>query len=168
MTGNESEINNLIAQLSNQDGMQRQKAREELVALGGIDVTRALIIELSDPRRDVRWEAGKALIEIADPIAAPSLVRQLLDEDGDIRWQAAGGLATMGEPGLLVTLNAAIRHAGNSEFCDAAHHAFKEFRKAGVHRQVLEPVMEACDGNEPGVALPVAAYKVLEQIKLPD
>ncbi len=166
MTGNESEIENLIAQLGDPDGIQRQTARERLVEIGGFVVTRALVIELNDPRRDVRWEAAKALVAIADPITAPALVRQLLDEDGDIRWLAAEGLISLGEPGLLVTLSTAVRNAGNTEFCEAAHHVFKEFRKHGSYGKLLDPVIAACEENEPGVSLPVAAFHLLEQIKV--
>ncbi len=165
-TSDNSKIEDLINQLADSDGISREKARKALVEIGGTDVTRALVVELNDPRRDVRWEAGKALISIGDPIAAPALVHHLSDEDSDIRWLAAEGLSNLGKAGLLATLNASIRNAGNSDFCRAAHHAFKQFKKSQKYTGVLDPAIEACETSEPGVSLPVAAYKVLQQIKL--
>ena len=147
------------------DGVVRTKAREELVAIGGHDVTRALVVALDDHRREIRWEAAKALVGIGDSIAAPALTHHLHDEDEDVRWLAAEGVAELGEAGLLSTLNAAIRHARDHDFCKAAHHAFKEFKRHGTHADKLDEVMKACEKGEPGVHVPVAAYKVLQQIQ---
>ncbi len=165
-SSNCTDIEQLVDKLCADDGATRMKAREQLVKMGGIDVTRALMIEMNDPRRDVRWEAAKALVAIADPIAASALAHHLSDQDGDIRWLAAEGLAELGEPGLLVVLNASMRQASGSDFCKAAHHAFKEFRKHRVHSEQLDKVIEACEASEPGVSLPVAAYEALQQIKV--
>ncbi len=162
---NQSKIAQLIEQLENEHVAVRSKARDTLVEIGGHGVIRALVYELNDPRRDVRWEAAKALSSIADPIAAPALVQLLQDEDDDTRWLAAEGLAKLGNAGLLATLNASTRNASDTQFCRAAHHAFKEFSKHSVHGKNLTSVIEACESAEPGVALPVAAYQALQQIK---
>ena len=161
----DTKIEELVAKLGNTDGVERQKAREELVEAGGHNVTRALVISLNDHRRDIRWEAAKALVKIGDPIAAPSLTHHLHDEDREVRWLAAEGVAELGEPGLLSTLNAAIRHASDPEFCKAAHHAFKEFKRHATHADKLDDVIKSCEKNEPGVHVPVAAYRVLQQIR---
>jgi HEAT repeat protein len=163
---NDSKIENLVSKFSDEDGLIREQARNELVEIGSTDVTRALVIELNDPRRDVRWEAGKSLISIGDPIAASALVHHLSDENGDIRWLAAEGLSVLGRAGLLATLNASMRNAQSSEFCHAAHHAFKKFKKIRQYAEILDPVIDACEASEPGVSLPVAAYQVLQQIKV--
>ena len=162
---NQSKIDQLIEQLENEDSAVRSKAREELVEIGGHDVTRALVYEMNDPRRDVRWEAAKALSLIVDPIAAPVLAQHLQDEDDDIRWLAADALALFGNAGLLATLNASTRNASDTQFCLAAHHAFKAFSKHSVHSKDITPVIAACESAEPGVALPVAAYQALLRIK---
>jgi HEAT repeat protein len=164
-TAHNTEIEKLIHELVEGDSDSRPQARAALIEIGSPDVTRALVFELNDPRRDVRWEAAKALVSIADPIAAPALVLHLQDEDADIRWLAAEGLASLGEAGLLATLNAAIRNASNSDFCKAAHLAFKELKKYGYHSELLDPVIESCESTAPGVSLPVSAYKLLRQIK---
>ena len=160
----EAEIKELVVKLSDEDALARQSAREKLVEIGTHDVTRALIIALNDPRQQVRWESAKALVGIGDPIAASALVHHLNDTDSDVRWLAAEGVAELGEAGLLATLNAAIRNANETEFCRSVHHAFKEFKKHGTHRDKLDDVMKACEKSEPAVHLPVAALKVIEQI----
>ena len=162
---NAAKIEELTVKLAATDGVERQKAREELVAAGGHDVTRAMVVALNDHRRDVRWEAAKALVDIADPIAASALTHHLHDEDSEVRWLAAEGVAELGEPGLLSTLSATIRHASDSEFCKAAHHALKEFKRHSTHSDKLDDVIKACEMSEPGVHLPVAAYRVLQQIR---
>ena len=158
------DIDALVLKLSDSDGVVRQKARETLVAEGSHDVTRALVIVLNDPRQHTRWEAAKALVAIGDPISASALTHHLRDSDSDVRWLAAEGVAELGDAGLQATLNAAIRYSGNAEFCAAAHHAFKEFKKHGTHADKLNDLMEACESNEPGVHVPLEAYKVLEAI----
>ena len=158
------EINALVSKLSDSDGIVRHDARESLVAANSHDVTGALIVALDDLREHVRWEAAKALVAIGDPIAAPALTHHLHDENGDVRWLAAEGVAELGEAGLKATLNAAIRHSHDADFCKAAHHAFKEFRRHGTHANKLDEVMKACEKSEPGVHVPEAALKVLEEI----
>ena len=54
--------------LSNKDGVYRQSARENLVAMGRA-VTPILIQLLEHARSLVRWEAALALKEISDPAA---------------------------------------------------------------------------------------------------
>ena len=161
----DAEIEELIAKLGDADAVVRLQAREELVATGGHDITRALVVALDDHRRDIRWEAAKALVGIGDAIAAPALTHHLHDEDIDVRWLAAEGVAELGEAGLLSTLNAAIRHAREPEFCKAAHHAFKQFKKHETHADKLDEVIEACEMGDAGIHVPVAAYKVIQQIR---
>ena len=158
------DIESLVLKLSDSDGLVRQNAREALVAEGTHDVTRALIGAIEDPRQHTRWEAAKALVAIKDPIAASALTHHLHDEDREVRWLAAEGIAELGDAGLKSTLNAAIRHSSHSEFCKAAHHAFKEFKRHGTHAKKLDEVIKACEMSEPGVHVPVAALKVLKAI----
>ena len=160
-----NKIKELTDKLGNEDGAVRLKAREELVEIGSHDVTRALVNALNDHRRSTRWEAAKALVAIGDPIAAPALTHHLHDDDAEVRWLAAEGVAELGEEGLLSTLNAAIRHAREPEFCKAAHHAFKEFKRHGTHADQLDAVIKSCEMGEPGVHVPVEAFKLLQSIR---
>ena len=158
------DIEALISKLSDSDEKVRHDARETLVAASSHDVTRALVVALDDHKQYTRWEAAKALVAIDDPIAASALTHHLHDDDADVRWLAAEGVAELGEAGLKATLNAAIRHAHNAEFCKAAHHAFKEFKRHGTHKDKLDDLIKACEMSEPGVHVPGTALKVLKQI----
>ncbi len=129
-------------------------------------MTHALIAELVDPRKQVRWEAAKALSEIGDSVAALPLVHAMDDEDADVAWVAAEGVAGMGEPGLLAVLSGLTRASRSGAFCKAAHHSLREFLKRGTRNQVVEPVFEALDGVEPKLSAPIAAYEALQKLRV--
>ena len=80
-----SQLSRLTGQLADQDAVVREQPREELIQIGGHDVTRALVTALIDPRTHVRWEAAKSLQAIADPVAAAALMHVLDDDDADVR-----------------------------------------------------------------------------------
>lgn len=161
---NDSKIAHLITQLANPDPAYRQASREELVQLGGHEVTRALVAELNDPRQIVRWEAAKALLALADPIAAPALLHMLEDRDPDVRWVSAEGLVALGETGLCTVLSGLTRRARSIEFCAGAHQVLHDL-KGKVRAEILMPVLAALEGSEPAVLAPVAAFAALEQLK---
>jgi len=73
---NEISIDTLIKQLSDKDGLVREKARLTLVDIGK-EATLALTKLLTDKDQQTRWEAAKALVAIADPVAIPALIKTL-------------------------------------------------------------------------------------------
>ncbi len=133
-------ISRLIDQFASDEPVLRESSREELIELGGTDVTRALVLALIDPQTHVRWEAAKTLQAIADPVAAPALMNALDDEDEDVRWVAAEGLIALGKVGLQTVLSGLIKRASSIAFCTSAHHVLHEI-KSGTG--VAEPVMKA-------------------------
>jgi hypothetical protein len=153
-------VEELIEQLADENPVTRQSAREELVRLGGPEVTRALVAELIDPRTHVRWEAAKALNAIADPIAAHGLTHALDDDDRDVRWVAAEGLIVLGKTGLMTVLSGLAKRAQSTAFCRSAHQVLREMRSRG-YADVVAPVLGALEGSEPGVGAPPAAYVAL-------
>ncbi len=153
-----------IKELGSDDPAIRQRAREQLVALGDPDVTRALVGELVDPRKQVRWEAAKALIEIADPVSAPALMNALDDEDSDVRWMAGKGLIAMGRPGLLTVLSGVMKRARSLDFCKSAHHVLHDLKQDDI-AETIAPVLEALDSTEPAVTAPPAALSALMALK---
>lgn len=155
-----------IEELASKDGVVRERARKALVSAKGHEVVHALIAELVDPRQQVRWEAAKALSDIADSVAAIPLVHAMHDDDNDVAWVAAEGVAEMGEPGLLAVLSGLTRASHSPEYCKAAHHSLKEFRKVGMRRAEIEAVMKALEGAESKLTAPVVAYEVLQKIRL--
>lgn len=160
----ERSIEALIRDLHSDEPVTRQKAREELVRRGGPEVVRALVVELTDPRRQVRWEAAKALAEIADPLAAPALVNELADEDPDVRWVAGEGLIAMGEAGLLTVLSELPKRAASVAFREGAHHVLHEL-KNDRNAQFVQPVLDALGGPEPAVNAPLVAADALWKLR---
>ena len=158
---NDSElIPQLVAQLASKDPVARETSREQLVSIGGLEVTRALVGELTDPRAHVRWEAAKALADIADPVAAPGLMHALEDDDEDVRWVAGEAMIALGVVGLKTVLSGLTRRAGSLEFCKAAHHVLHELRPKG-YAETVEPVLKTLEMSEPGVTAPPAAFNAL-------
>jgi HEAT repeat protein len=156
-------IEQLVGQLSNDDAIARQGSREELIELGGPDVTRALVAALIDPRMQVRWEAAKALQVMADPVAAPALMNALDDEAEDVRWVAAEGLVALKKVGLMTVLSGLIKRARSIEFCKSAHHVLRGV-KTDECASAVAPVLKALEQLEPEVAVPPAAYQALIQL----
>ena len=166
-------LRELIAALASLDPVARERSREALVAAGTCAVTRALVIELSDPRRRVRWEAAKALAVIADPISAPALVDALDDDDDDVRWIAAEGLVAMGREGLLTVLGGLIKRAQSLAFCRGAHHVLHDLGhircpQKRLNSAAIAPVLNALEQTEPAMMAPAAAMKALRLLKVGD
>jgi HEAT repeat protein len=149
--------------LAVKDGLQRQAAREALVAMGP-EATPVLIRLLGEPDSLVRWEAALALKETADPAAAEALVQALKDEDKDVRWVAAEGLAAIGGEAMKPLLQALAKDADSFELRDAAHVAIGLLEDP-EQRALLAPVYRAVkDGNAPGMVM-MAAEEVLDALK---
>ncbi len=157
-------VSALISSLSNDDPVARENAREQLVKLGGADVTRALVRALVDPQKQVRWEAAKALTAIADPVAAPALMHALDDDDEDVRWVAGEGLVALGKDGLLTVLSGLLKRARSIEFCKSAHHVLHDLKHI-EYADVLAPVLEALCSSAPEVSAPVAAMNALQTLQ---
>lgn len=154
-----------LAALGSSDGVVRERARNALVADGGHDIVPALINELSDTRRQVRWEAVKALSKIANPIAALPLVRAMDDRDTDVAWIAAEGVANLGDSGFFALLDRLTHNTSTTQFCRLAHHSLRLLRKSTKYRIELDHIMKAMEGPEPTLAAPVAAYEVTQEIR---
>jgi HEAT repeat protein len=159
---NSDTIEELIKQLSNRDGVERQKARDALVKIG-----RPAVLLLSglveNPNHHVRWEATKALGEIGDPAAAPALVTALNSDEDDIRWLAADGLVSLGLDGVGPLLQELIVNSGSCQLREGAHHVVRELVRRG-HKQLLAPILDALSGPAAEDTVPVAAEKALEQL----
>lgn len=150
--------------LASNFGLQRQAARENLVALGR-DATPILTRLLEDSHSRVRWEAALALKDIVDPAAAVALANALKDENGDVRWVAAEGLAAIGAEGLQPLLRTLMEYADSFELRDAAHVAISLLEDP-EQRELLAPVYRALkDGESPEVVMmaAAAALDVLER-----
>ncbi len=125
------DISQLIKELDNQDGLQRQQARLALVDIGETAVP-ALIDALSASHENIRWEAAEALCDIHAPQAAPALVTALEDESIDVRWAAARGLIGLGRSALPSLLQALVYHFDSPWLREGAYHILHTLQANGM------------------------------------
>ena len=133
----------LLSALADAEGVGREKAREELVALGPPVVpllTETLWVHVGR----AHFEAAKALSQIGHPVSVPAFVTLLRDQDPGVRWVAAEGLV-------------ALR--------DGGHHVLKGLVAGSKElKETLKPVITACVASDPGDVLPPAAEAALKAI----
>lgn len=122
------EIKKLIAKLGGDNGLERQKAREEL-ANAGRDSIDYLMELLSHPKHIYRWEAVKTLEEIGDPLAIPLLIQALEDDKGDVRWIAAKGLVKLGKKSIVPLLKILEEKSDCVFVLEGAHHVFFDLKE---------------------------------------
>ncbi|NOY07094.1 MAG: HEAT repeat domain-containing protein [Chlorobi bacterium] len=123
-------IKQLLETLGGDDGMERKKARRELVAMG-IDVIDYLMELVHHPKHIYRWEALKTMEEIGEPVSIPLFIEALEDDESDIRWIAAEGLIKLGDRSIKPLLRALIEKSGSIFILAGAHHVFYDLKKAG-------------------------------------
>jgi HEAT repeat protein len=163
-TGN---IDALIKQLSDKDGLVREKARLMLVSVGKA-ATFPLIAILTARDQQTRWEAAKTLISIADPLAIPALIKALEDEIFDIRWLASEALIAMGQESIKPLLEVLRERSERLFLREEAHHVFKyilrDNPKANELNVILKPVIDALSGSASGIETPSAAGTALQKL----
>ncbi len=174
--GKPANVPALIADLGNNNGSVRVRARAALVYIGA-QAVEPLMLALKDQNWHMRWEAAKALGEIGDPRSAPALVDTLEDVRSGIRWLAAVGLIVIGREALPPLLQALIDRSDSEWLREGAHHVFrawlKEKEHAAPHAQADEelskwvsPVFKALEEVEPVIATPPAAQAALDALTM--
>ncbi len=156
------DLASLVADLHHKDGLVRRRARQALVEMGERAVPE-LVRSLESPNEYTRWEAAKALSEIHAPEAAPALVKRLEDENFSVRWLAAEALIGLHLEGLEPLLQALVHRPDSVWLRQGAHHVLRALAKNGAG-VLVGPVLEALDGLEPILQVPIAAEAVLQQI----
>lgn len=157
-------LGELLETLASEDGLERQRARQALVRMGGRAVD-PLIHALNDERQVVRWEAARALGNLRDGRAARALVRALEDRDGDVRWLAAEALIALQAAALRPLFEALCRTSTSMQLRDGAHHVLSGIRR-GWPAVIAGPVVEALEHVDPGIAVPLAARSALSALRL--
>jgi HEAT repeat protein len=155
-------IASLIATLSSDDGLKRQRARQRLVAIGRPALA-PLVKALADPNDQVRWEAAKALGKIGDPATAPALVNALQDGNCGIRWLAAEGLIVLERQGLTPLLQALVERSDSEWLREGAHHVLHALARRGLG-DLLSPVLAALEDIEPVLEVCPAAQAALDAL----
>ena len=123
-----------------------------------------LLQALSTSTEYGRGRAARTLGEIGDPAATPALVKALEDDKFDVRWLAALAVVALGQPGLAALLQALIERPDSNLLRESAHHVLHDEAHEKWSRQ-LAPVMQALEGPDPDVALPMAATNALKAIR---
>lgn len=117
-------IEELIKDLSNPDGIRREKARYALVKIGN-PVLDSLVELQGSQKHLARWEAVKAISEIGTAGSIPILINSLEDEEFDVRWLAAEGLIEIGHSSVYPLLKAFISNKDSIYLKEGVHHVLK-------------------------------------------
>jgi HEAT repeat protein len=158
------QIERLIVQLQGKNGMQRKKARNELVNIGKVALP-FLINLLTDPKDQSRWEACKALGSIADTSTAIPLLGALNDESPEIRWLAAEALIAIKSAAVIPILDSLVKNFDSVNLHQGAHHVLKVLQKQNLLNQDTRAVIGKLDFPEPNSAVIFAVQKALSSIR---
>jgi len=130
-------IEELIKDLSDTNGIIRQKARYELVKIGNPALDSLLELQGAE-KHQARWEAVKAISEIGTSGSIPILINALEDEEFDVRWLAAEGLIEMGHATVYPLLKAFISNNGSIHLKEGVHHVLKGLEVRGLYHDRYE------------------------------
>ncbi len=151
----ENVIASLIKGLLSDDGIERQRARLELVKIGKPAIS--LLIGLQYSRQQqVRWEAIKTLSQIADPDAVPILVNALENSNSDVRWLAAEGLVEIGKASVSPVMEALEERGDSKILREGVHHVLKDLERKGVFEDSHDIIGILEDPSKQGLLRPTA------------
>lgn len=162
MDKKKQDIRSLINDLSNKDGITRNKARIALVEIGAPSVE-LLVNALNDTSQTDRWEAAKALGQIKDPRSIDALVKALQDRQFDVRWLAAEALIAIGDESVKPLLQAIIDYPGSEYIREGAHHVLHDLRD-GQYGDILRPVITSMEDPTFTLDIPLLARKTLHEV----
>ena len=154
-------IEELIKDLSNPDGIKRQKARYELVRMGNPALD--FLLELQNAEKHLaRWEAVKAISEIGSKKSIPILINALEDEEFDVRWLAAEGLIEIGHDSVHPLLKAFISNKDSVHLKEGLHHVLKGLEIRGLYDDKFE-IIEALEKSTAPSELEIKIVNLLEE-----
>jgi HEAT repeat protein len=160
----QKDIDGLIEELGNPDGLKRQKARM-LLAESGETAIPKLMESLSNSDWRVRWEATKALAVIKDPKSAPELVKLLEDERVDVRWAAMEALIEVGRPSLIPLFQELLDKFDSPTLREGAHHILHVLKDKGELRKEELEVFQSLEGPGSGVKVAWTSKSALDAIE---
>jgi HEAT repeat protein len=155
-------IKSLIAELGNEDGIIRVKARKSLVKIGQTAVG-PLVEALTSRKEWVRWEAAKTLAQIGAPSATQALISALHDKSFDVRWLAAEGLIHIGNKAVKPLLKAVVEQPDSLWIREGVHHVLHDLPETNL-KGLLRPVLHALEDTEPSLEAAIAAEEALNQM----
>ncbi len=162
----EPELQQLFEKLGSDDGLERKKTRNLLVAKGkeSIDFLSKII---THPKHVYRWEAAKALEEMKHPEAIPYLLHALEDDKSDIRWIAAEGLINLGKKSIIPLLKALIEKSDSVFILEGAHHIFYDLheKRSLPANFPAEKLLSLLKNPEWEDSVKPLAYEILNKLK---
>ena len=123
----QSEIPPLIADLGNENGLVRQRARLHLVHIGRAGIP-LLLEALKSPSVRIRWETVKVLGDLRVAETAAPLTDMLLDDNTGIRWSAMEGLIHLGRTSLRPLLELFTKNFNSPIVREGLHHILHIFK----------------------------------------
>lgn len=154
-------IGGLLRKIDGSDGVERERAREEIVELGNAAIE-PLVRAAQGGSWTMRLEATRALATLRDPGTAEVLARQL-EDSLEIAWAASEGLKSMGMAGAKAVLRQVVAHADLHAVRVAGLHALRSLDDAAVQR-IVAPVVTALSDTAPVEQAPVAAHEALQEL----
>ncbi|HEX5051248.1 MAG TPA: STAS/SEC14 domain-containing protein [Planctomycetota bacterium] len=152
----------LLRKMDLRDGIEREKARHELVAMGSA-ATAHLLRAAQGGQLQLRLESTRALAVIADPATAEALAA-LFDDASEIGWAAADGLQKMGVVGAKAVLQQIVHNPRSLGVRVSAHHALRGMQGPEL-REAVAPVIAALTDSAPVDQAPVAALAALGKLR---
>ncbi|MCB2154481.1 HEAT repeat domain-containing protein [bacterium] len=161
----QTNLEGLMEQLGQKDGLKREHARYALIALGSAAVP-CLVNGLENSHSDrLRWEAAKALGSIGDADAIPALVEALEDDDADVQWVAADALVRFGKDAWPALLRKLSREGAESlAFERGVHHIFRNQHEK-PYADLLEALTHALDPGLVSDDPSIVAEKLLARLE---
>jgi HEAT repeat protein len=153
------EISQLVAKLSDKDGLVRQNARLDLQTIGKPAVPQ-LCWTMNSKNKHARWEAARALAELVDPSSVPWLIKALDDKEFDIRWLAGLALIRIQLPALVPLLEALLVTRKQDWLWEGARHIIRGMAR-GDRDNILTPLINAFDSIDFRMNVPIEARKLL-------
>lgn len=153
----------LISDLAGSD-MVRVSTIHHLLVQRGSAVVPDLLTGVQNSNPQIQWESARVLAEIRDPSSAPGLVEALKDQNFVVRWVASEALATLQEDGLRPLLDALIKQSDSVWLRRGAHRVLHDLAH-GKLASVTKPVLQALEGVQPNLEVPIAASKALDALK---
>ena len=156
-------INDLLKSLVSDFGMERKKARAELVRMGR-GVLDYLTEYADHPKHIFRWEALKVMEEIADPTSIPFFIDALEDEESDIRWIAAEGLINIGRESIVPLLETIIKKTDSIFVLEGTHHVFHDLKKTEILPKdfPVDKLLSTLKRTDSDEAIKLSAYQILD------
>jgi len=166
MSSTKKNIQNLLEQLTNENGFEREKAREELVKKGEEVIPK--LIELTDnPKHRLRWESMKALSEMDSKNLVPFFIEKLKNDESDIRWMAAEGLSKIGKSVIHPLLDAIIKDTDSVFLLSGAHHVIHnlKFHKQLPENSETQELLSLLKVTTLSEKLKTLAYQIINRLK---